>query len=204
MPFCRNCGNQIPENTKFCDKCGSAQQYDSSPAPSRLEKPSTTFSDNEPKTLLSASYSNKQFNTIVICIIFIAVLGFICVYILNNKINELSEYYYKDSVAQSIQSLKNIRAFSVFIDIILAGELVLKCFQIKNNYIHITEEGVSGEGCPIWGFGTLPFKFSFKYIRNVESKNDGLLIITADKKYYCFVENASKAQMLIHNKFYDK
>ena len=28
--FCRNCGKEIPENTKFCNHCGAAQ--DSAPA----------------------------------------------------------------------------------------------------------------------------------------------------------------------------
>lgn len=36
--FCKNCGQEIPNNTKFCSHCGAAQDAASSPASQRHQK----------------------------------------------------------------------------------------------------------------------------------------------------------------------
>ncbi len=51
--FCRNCGTQLPDNSKFCPNCGAAQEVSSEPETTNLEKekdkptdPATTQTQN--------------------------------------------------------------------------------------------------------------------------------------------------------------
>ena len=51
--FCKNCGSQMPEGTKFCSNCGAVSA--SEPAQSQQVNSSTTVSD-------STNVNNQQSN----------------------------------------------------------------------------------------------------------------------------------------------
>jgi uncharacterized membrane protein YvbJ len=50
MPFCRNCGHELDENTKFCPECGTNQEIskDNAKAENFTVDTSSIFGDTEP------------------------------------------------------------------------------------------------------------------------------------------------------------
>lgn len=50
MPFCRNCGHELDENTKFCPECGTNQEIskDNAKAENFTVDTSSIFDDAEP------------------------------------------------------------------------------------------------------------------------------------------------------------
>ena len=146
--------------------------------------------------------------------IFSIIIEIIAIFIVNaitgsyiSKLDGISRYSDKYEVAQlGISSLNFMRGLFIVMLVIIIIEIIIKCFQLKNNYLYITEEGIYGEACPTFGFGTIYFNFKFNQIRAVTLKTGRIVFTTRvdNKKYHCCVEDCAAARNIINTKLFGK
>ena len=76
--FCHNCGSQIADGSKFCDKCGAAQQASNVSAPAQTAPRSNPLAANPFAEQFSSESEKKSIvKWVVIGILAVLVLGFI-------------------------------------------------------------------------------------------------------------------------------
>lgn len=203
MFYCKNCGNQLSDDSKFCGKCGTPQ---SSPISNNQSPTSQANSVNSGNILLKTGYSNKLLTkhivSIIIGIILIALIYIILEQFISQNDNTYSYgggFKYSASSVSFFRTLCHLCAIWTLIYDIM---YVIKCFQIKNNYLNITEEGIYGVACPSFGFGTLNFNIQFNQIKSVAVKSGRIIFTTNfdNKKYCLYVEDYDTAISIIKNK----
>ncbi len=195
MAFCSNCGNRLDDDAKFCNKCGKPLSSNLA-----LHSPSGSASKN---SLRSYGYSNRKLNEFIYTIIGVVAIIFISVYILNGQIDKVLDArgWITDEMKEAAKKIETIRDIMVVVLTVYAGEIAIKCFQVKKNYLSVSDDYVTGEACPSFGFGTVNFNHPYENICSARTKGETVIIeISGGKKYYFFIENAKQAGKSIRKK----
>lgn len=211
MSYCKNYGNQLKDDSKFCSKCGVQQSLSISNNQS-YSSPSSwrANSGDSGNLLLKTGYSNKLLTRnilfIIIGIIYLALIYIILDQFISQNNNTYSYgggYKHSESSISFLKLLCSLCAIEVVVHTIMR---IIRCIQIKNNYLNITEEGIYGVACPSFGFGTLNFNVQFNQITSVVVKSGRIIFTTTfdNKKYYCCVEDYTTAINIINNKVFRK
>lgn len=188
MAFCRRCGNRLAEDSNFCNSCGTP--VDTPPVPHE-QHASVRRSGSEPKELMRVGGSNKAITMFVFSIIAIIIQGFVMASYFNGQIEDMGNI--SGGEEQEYAMLKLLRNGLLILYAILIFEFIMKIIQVRKNNLVLTEEGVSGEACPLYGFGTIYMRKTYKEIRGVDVKMGTLIIHTWERKFYFSVENADGA-----------
>lgn len=198
MIYCRKCGNQMPDDSVFCSKCGCNQNESvgSSNTPAK-----ESLHPNDESTLYFG-HSTKTITRFVFTIAFIFLILIIVIIIINGKIVELEEYWY---TKDEIRKLTSMRNFNIFIDIALSAALLWRCVLTKKNFLRINNDSINGVSCLPFGFTTVEaHNININRIHSVVFKNSETLIVEADKKYVFLIENADKARNEIYWKMHKR
>ncbi len=215
MYYCTKCGKQLSDDSKFCINCGAPQQTtQTQPQAHQNSSPMRMHSEDSDEHLLYCRYSGSEITRRILIILIGAVFNIVALIYFSNSISkleytvnrELSKYSQRyEEYLSKISFLKSVRIFLILLCVIVIIESILHCFQIKQNYLYITNDGIHGEACPFFGFTTVSIKFNFASIRNVDVKNDRLTITTyGGTKYYFFVEGCLAAQNMINKKLFER
>lgn len=218
MPYCEKCGKQISESSKFCSGCGEPQDNNlpvvSASADQSFPYVSSgwQYLNNADNIIFRTGYSNRLFTRwIFFC--FIEVIGtFISVCVINLGISHIEDVlrkyrnHYSSSYNESYETLKELvsimeifRAGIIIAAIFVLGTYIIKCFQIRQNCLTITKDGINGVACPSLGFGTLDFNIRFDQITSVSVKSGHIIFTTtlSNKKYHCCIEDYVIARQII-------
>lgn len=200
MSFCQNCGNQLTDDSKFCEKCGANQKNASI----------TSDLGNQNDMPIKKMYNNKYFTNCIIHIIIYAIITLIVNSFFSSIKFEIEENI-KSTDKNSSSYDEQMRFLSIssairfiFIAMMLAVIIsyIVKFLQIKTNYIMVTKYGISGKACPTFGYGILSFDFKFEQIKKIQIGR-GCIIIklkSERKKYRCYIEDHKKIRNLINDK----
>ncbi len=210
--FCRKCGNEIPNDSVFCGKCGFNQkeQTNSSPQSYKNDSPQnkSLFHDGTSGSSESMyfDHSTKAVTIFVIAIAFILVVGIVSTIFINEKITTLEEYYYHyGRYRTELSQMKSLRNWNIFFDVMLIGSLLWRCFLTSKNYLRISGGMLNGICCPPFGFTTAEIRdLQITNIRSVEAKNKYSLVVTTDKNYVFLIEDAEKAYWIIYKKIHEE
>ncbi len=191
MPFCRNCGSELPATARFCNSCGASTEI--APAPTTEEAPSLA-SLSSSKEVLTEYYSDsvlkKQVGAQIFICVAMAFLG-----ILINSLNSDRSVFDPPSTFETM-----LPWLCVIVIVLCVIEAVMKYAAIKNHRITITESGISRIGGLMAAQG---FSFNYKQLRSVSIHRSGMLLIVADgQTVYCAVGNIHKVKQLISDKMY--
>lgn len=74
--FCHNCGNQIADGSKFCYKCGAAQQASNVSALAQTAPSSNPLAANPFADPIASSLSLRDSNSAALLSLFLGTLGF--------------------------------------------------------------------------------------------------------------------------------
>lgn len=139
-----------------------------------------------------------MFTSYVFVIIAMVFIAFIFWNIMGSELDKLSSYLYRESAKETYDQIKFLRNFVMIAYGVLIVEFILKLIQIKGNWLTVTEEGISGEACPKFGFGTVFLQEKYSRLYSVEMKRGALQIQTLGGKHYFYVENADRAHAQIY------
>ncbi|MBR3970338.1 MAG: zinc ribbon domain-containing protein [Ruminococcus sp.] len=202
MIYCRKCGNQMPDDSVFCSKCGCNQNDSIGNSASPSEESFHPNINNE--NSIYFGYSERKLKQNIILIIAVIISTSFLILILNSQISEMEirSYMYKTKISK----LETIRSLIVFFDILYTALMIWSSIRLKKVYLRINGNSISGTA-----FGTLTNtdirNLSIKNIKSMELQNEkfmyDLLTIKADKPYVFFIENAEKAHMELHKKMHN-
>jgi len=118
MPYCSNCGEEVPDDVKFCIYCGAridikerkAEQVPVQPQPQVKPQPTTPYEKKEPPV----HKKQKSHRVLAIVLIFIIVaavsaFGLIALVMMEN-IDDTNYYYYNPTSPSSVEK------FEIYID----------------------------------------------------------------------------------------
>lgn len=179
MIYCRKCGNQMPDDSVFCNKCGCNQNESIGNSASPSEASLHPNDNNE--NSLCFRYNEKVFNQNIFWIITVLICSGIVILISKNE---------------------TLRGWIVFFDIIYAAGVIWSCIRVKNQILRINNDTISGIAGGLFS-NTEVHNLSIKRISNMQVFKDTALIIYADKPYTFNIENAEKARMELHKKIHN-
>ncbi len=219
MPYCEKCGKQISESSKFCSGCGEPQDNNlpvvSASADQSFPYVSSgrQYLNNADNIIFRTGYSNRLFTRWIFFCFLQVISNFICVCIINlgishieDALREYRNHYsssYNDESYKTLKELVSImeilRVVLIIAAIFVLGTYIIKCFQIRQNCLTITKDGINGVACPSLGFGTLDFNIRFDQITSVSVKSGHIIFTTtlSNKKYHCCIEDYVIARQII-------
>lgn len=218
MSYCEKCGNQISENSKFCPGCGEQQNNNSPDSSISADRsfpyvsPGRSYIETTNNVIFRTGYSNRLFTRwIILCFIqIISTFAAVCIINisishLENVCREYKKYHgrysasYYETAKEVISLLDILRTCTVIFSIGIVCIYIIKCFQIRQNSLAVTKDGINGIACPSLGFGTLNFNIRFNQIASVIVKSGHITFTTtlSNKKYHCCVEDYLIARQII-------
>lgn len=204
MIYCRKCGNQMPDDSVFCSKCGCNQNESvgSSNTPAK-----ESLHPNDESTLYFG-YSSKAITIFFLSIAVIFIISLIATISINGKIAELERLYDRNwayKYKEAINEVTSLRNFNIFFDILLSAALIWRCLLIRKNHLRVYSDHISGTSCLPIGVTTVDINnLSYDRIHSVSYKNDRTLIVEADKKYVFIIDNADIARNEIYWRIHKK
>ena len=182
--FCKFCGAEIDDNSKFCNKCGkdlseqvqhpTANEYVRQSSPDIMQLNSTEIYNS--KIILKQEKSSSQVIGSCVGIGITAVLFaiFFALYATcdgNFSNNPFSRF--NTSELNVIKTLLMIGMISGLVNMIISG---IKTAVIKKTFICITEKGVYGSGGSSLYFASKTFTLGYNQITNVTVQGISVII----------------------------
>ena len=204
--FCKYCGKEIDEDSKFCPKCGKEVtetvrqvhkpvQPPPEPAPAVSQPAKVNRNDKPGKFITSA-----QFNpTGQIVLIIIGVICLIVGIIMISSINKSDSYSYLDYYYRSKEreALNVLRVFAIILTILSCVDLIID-FVVLCLYADIKcnvyENMVTGRAANSeMSFSKVNFSFHYDEIERIDRSDNKIIIYSNGLPYYIRTRNLEQA-----------
>lgn len=198
MSFCRNCGNKISDEARFCENCGAeaipvnSSQYVQQPVFQKPQPMNITQGRGEELGRISYNFPTVRayIGRIITCSIMLVPLIFLILLV----------YFAAVSDAEDLSVVTGLIIFEVILLVLAVGVLLLIIFagvsiaQYKKNYICICENCVYGMSART--FSAKPFEIPYEAVINVSYKHTSAFVVnhyvsikTPNEEIFCSVEN---------------
>ena len=180
--YCEKCGNNIPENLKFCPRCGKKTEEVVMPV-----NRSVNYSGADIRVNHSVG---RMIGGVIICLLCVAMMVVLSILVLNIDVWKENE---RMSEKESLNNLKTWFIIFIVHFFVLYILNLIKLRAVSNTELFLSKEGIYGTGGTPNYFGNISFCCKYQEIMSVIVKGSVICIFTSSGSFKLLLEESEQA-----------